>query len=86
MNHFSTRSMRSCGVVPSEIAAKSNGCSHQYAGNSVNDTGDRMTGHQRRVSAREFNIDLQGGAVMDDKSEVMLASDLMKLAHPAFCS
>lgn len=23
---------------------------------------------------------------MDDRSEVMLASDLMKLAHPAFCS
>jgi hypothetical protein len=23
---------------------------------------------------------------MEDRSEVMLASDLMKLAHPAFCS
>lgn len=31
MNHFSTASERSSGVLPSAIAAKSSGRSHQYA-------------------------------------------------------
>lgn len=43
MNHFKTLSIRSCSFTPCEIEAKSSGCSHQYAGNSVRETGDRMT-------------------------------------------
>ena len=43
MNHFNTRSMRSCAVAPSEMVANSCGCSHQYAGNSVSEIGERMT-------------------------------------------
>lgn len=46
MNHRSTRSTLSCSVCPSEMDANSSGCSHQYAGNSVSDTGDRMTGRK----------------------------------------
>lgn len=29
MNHLRTRSARSCGLAPSEMLAKSSGCSHQ---------------------------------------------------------
>lgn len=36
--------------------------------------------------ARSRYNNLHGGAVIDDRSLVMLARDLMKLAHPAFCS
>jgi len=43
MNHLTTRSILSCSFAPSEIAAKRSGCSHQYAGNSVSEVGDRMT-------------------------------------------
>lgn len=59
-NHLSTRSARSCSVLPSAMSANSVGCSHQYAinrqevftvctrcepGNSVRETGERMTGN-----------------------------------------
>ena len=53
MNHFSTRSMRSCSVVPSEMDANSAGCSHQYAGNSVSEMGERMTICQSMSSKTE---------------------------------
>lgn len=77
MNHFRTRSTRSCGVAPAEIAAKRSGCSHQYAGNSVRETGERMTtdGKHRgqlliRI-ARSLRIGLHGGAVILDRSPVI---------------
>ena len=49
MNHLTTRSILSCSFAPSEIAAKRSGCSHQYAGNSVSEVGDRMTETQRQL-------------------------------------
>jgi hypothetical protein len=55
MNHLSTRSMRSCGVAPSEMDANSWGCSHQYAGNSVSEMGDRMTASQVRSPYSAFH-------------------------------
>jgi len=43
MNHLTTRSILSCSLDPSEMAANRSGCSHQYAGNSVSEVGDRIT-------------------------------------------
>ena len=47
MNHLRTSSILSRGVAPDEMAANMSGCSHQYAGNSVKETGERMTFDQR---------------------------------------
>jgi len=47
MNHLRTSSILSRGVAPDEMAANMSGCSHQYAGNSVRETGERMTRRQR---------------------------------------
>jgi hypothetical protein len=38
------------------------------------------------LAGYELKCSLQGGAVIDDRSPVMWASDLMKLVHPAFWS
>ena len=35
------------------MAANMSGCSHQYAGNSVRETGERMTVHQQALSELE---------------------------------
>ena len=56
INHLRTRTMRSSSVSPSEMLANSSGCSHQYAGNSVSDVGERMTveGRMNQVGRREW--------------------------------
>jgi hypothetical protein len=36
--------------------ANSSGCSHQYAGNSVSDTGDRMTGRGSAVPSKRVGV------------------------------
>jgi hypothetical protein len=60
INHLSTLRALSSSVFPSEMAAKRPGRSHQYAGNSVRETGERMN----------------GGAVKEDKSPEKDAIDL----------
>ena len=52
MNHLSTASERSSGPGASAMAENNSGRSHQYAGNSVSEMGDRMN----------------GGAVKDERS------------------
>lgn len=42
MNQRTTRSMRSSGVAPAEMAASSSQGSPQYAENSTRETGERM--------------------------------------------
>lgn len=53
MNHLNTLSMRSFSLAPSEIAANRSGCSHQYAGNSVNEIGDRMTTDRQTATEKQ---------------------------------
>jgi hypothetical protein len=62
INHLSTRRVLSSSFSAVEIAANNSGRSHQYAGNSVKDTGDKI----------------KGGAVIDDKSPENEARDFKK--------
>ena len=69
------------------MAANMSGCSHQYAGNSVRETGERMTVHQQALSElEETGGDSHGGAVIELRSPVICAKLLMNDAQPAFCS
>lgn len=65
MNHLRTSSILSRGVAPDEMAANMSGCSHQYAGNSVKETGERMTLISRLFDGTGWDEqNVHGGAVI----------------------
>jgi len=62
INHLSTANDLSSSVFASAMAENKSGRSHQYAGNSVSEVGERMN----------------GGAVSDERSPENDAIDLRK--------